>query len=71
MSSLLQGVRFLKIDWDDWTTAAGLGRRLAADGHRLPLSDLVLAAVSIRLDAEIYSIDPHFTLIAELKRFSA
>jgi len=69
VASLLRGVRCLEMIWDDWLGAARLGRRLAANGHRLPLSDLILAAVSLRLEAEIYSSDPHFDLVSELKRF--
>jgi predicted nucleic acid-binding protein len=69
VASLLRGVRCLEMIWDDWLEAARLGRRLAASGHRLPLSDLILAAVSLRLEAEIYSTDPHFDLISELNRF--
>ena len=70
VASLLRGMRCLETIWDDWPEAARLGRRLAATGHRLPLSDLILATVSLRLDAELYSTDPHFDLIAEVKRFS-
>ena len=69
VASLLRGVRSLEMIWDDWPGAARLGRRLAPSGHRLPLSDLILAAVSLRLEAEIYSSDPHFDLVSELKRF--
>ena len=69
VASLLRGMRCLETVWDDWAEAARLGRRLAAAGHRLPLSDLILAAVSLRFDAEIYSTDPDFDLISELKRF--
>ena len=71
VASQLRGLRWLEIIWEDWIEAARLGRRLASSGHQLPLSDLVLAAVSLRLDAEIYSTDPHFDLLGELKRFSA
>jgi len=67
VASLLRGMRCLETIWADWIEAARLGRRLAAAGHRLPLSDLILAAVSLRFDAEIYSTDPHFDLIGELK----
>lgn len=70
VASLLRGIRYVSLTWEDWQEAAHLGRRLAAQGHRLPLSDLALAAVALRLDAEIYTSDPHFDLIDELKRFS-
>ena len=71
VASLLRGMRCLDMICDDWPEAARLGRRLAAAGHRLPLSDLILATVSLRLDAEIYTTDPHFDLIGEVQRFSA
>ena len=71
VASLLRGVRCLETVWNDWPEAARLGRRLAAAGHRLPLSDLILAAVAVRLDAQVYTSDPHFDLISELKRFPA
>lgn len=53
---------------DDWINAATLGRRLAAKGHFIPLTDLILAAVAMRLDVSIYSTDPHFDLFENLKR---
>ena len=71
IASLLRGVHYVEIAWRDWQEAARLGRRLAARGYRPPLSDLALAAVAIRLDAEIYTSDPHFDLIGEARRYSA
>ena len=55
--------------WDDWKLAAEIGRELAAKGHAIPISDLVIAAVAKRIDAGVYSTDPHFDLIPELKRY--
>jgi predicted nucleic acid-binding protein len=71
VASLLRGIRYIEITWADWESAARLGRRLAGRGHRLPLSDLVLAAAALRLDAEVFTTDPHFDLIEEVKRFPA
>ena len=68
--SALAGVRYHELTWDDWRSAADLGRRLAAQGNQLPLSDLALAAVALRQDWLVYSTDPHFDLIAELQRFT-
>lgn len=70
IASLLRGIHSFDVEWEDWIEAARLGRRCAAQGHRLPLSDLILAAVAIRRDAEIYTIDPHFDLLVEIKRFA-
>jgi hypothetical protein len=71
VASLLRGLRCLETGWEDWLEAARRGRRCAAAGHRLPLSDLILAAVAIRHDAEIYTTDPHFELLAGVTRFDA
>jgi predicted nucleic acid-binding protein len=71
VASVLRGVRYENTVWEDWLAAARLGRRFAATRQQLPLSDLVLAAVSLRTGAELYSTDPHFDLVPELKRFRA
>ena len=69
VASLLRGVRYLNTTWEDWIEAARLGRKCAAAGHRLPLSDLVLAAVAARCDADIFTNDPHFELLGSVRRF--
>lgn len=71
VASLLRGLHFLETTWDDWRSAARMGRKLIATGQTLPLSDLVLAAVALRHDSSLYSTDPHFDLIHELKRYTA
>jgi predicted nucleic acid-binding protein len=68
-SSLLRGAEYLEVTWDDWREAAAVGRRLASRGHVLPLSDLAVAAVARRHDGFVYSTDPHFDLMQDLKRF--
>ncbi|GDX09772.1 hypothetical protein LBMAG57_15440 [Verrucomicrobiota bacterium] len=70
IASLLRGLRCLEMEWEDWLEAARLGRRCAAAGHRLPLSDLILAAVAIRRDAEIYTSDPHFDLLGDVVQYA-
>jgi hypothetical protein len=53
-----------------WRAAATLGRHLAARGHLLPLSDLALAVAAQRHQDSVYSIDPHFDVVPNLKRYS-
>jgi len=69
VASELRGVRWLEVGWLDWQHAANLGRSLAASGHKLPLSDLVVASVALTGDAEVYTTDPHFDVIPGLRRF--
>jgi predicted nucleic acid-binding protein len=70
VSSVLRGTQYLEVTWEDWRNAAKLGRQLAARGHVLPVSDLALATVARRYHCAVYSTDPHFDLVPELKRFT-
>jgi predicted nucleic acid-binding protein len=68
-ASRLKALGWIVVEWDDWREAASLGRHLAARGHRIPMTDLVIATIARRHDLSVYTIDPHFELFAELKRF--
>jgi predicted nucleic acid-binding protein len=68
IGSVLESLHYLNVTWTDWSAAAKLGRRPAANGHSLPLTDLAIAAVAFNRDVAVYSTDPHFDLIAGLKR---
>ncbi len=69
VASRLRLAHYLEPSWEDWRSAASLGRELAARGHDVPLTDLVVAALAIRVEASVFSADPHFDLIPELKRY--
>ena len=69
VASVLRGVQHLDLTWDDWRAAAQLGSQLAAGGHQLPLSDLAVAAVALDRKHAVYSTDPDFDLIRNLKRY--
>jgi hypothetical protein len=68
VASRLRQSHYVEALWDDWRLAAQLGRDLAALGHKLPLTDLIVAAVAKRLGLNVYTVDPHFDLISNLKR---
>lgn len=69
VASRLRLAHYAEPNWDDWRVAADLGRELAAKGHRLPLTDLIVATVAQRYHAWVYTSDPHFDCVANLKRF--
>ena len=70
VASVLRGVQYVNVTWNDWRRAAKLGRGLMATGRRLPQTDLVLAAVAVERGLMVYSSDPHFDLIEDLQRFT-
>lgn len=69
VASRLRLAHYLEPSWEDWRNAAALGRELAAGGHDVPLTDLVIAALARRVQSFVFSADPHFDLIAGLKRY--
>ena len=69
VASVLRGARYLEVTWDHWRAAAQLGSQLASRGHQLPLSDLAIGAGALEFDHAVYSTDPDFDLIPNLKRF--
>jgi predicted nucleic acid-binding protein len=68
VASRLRLAHYLEPSWEDWRNAAALGRELAASGHDVPLTDLVVAALALRVEAFVFSTDPHLDLIPGLKR---
>lgn len=69
VASRMRELGWLEVDWDEWCSAAAIGRELAAAGHRLPLTDLVIAALARSRGLCVYTVDPHFDLFTDIKRF--
>ena len=53
-----------------FSNADGSNPGLEVTGNLLPLTDLLVAVVVQRCDAWIYTTDPHFDLIPNLKRLA-
>jgi predicted nucleic acid-binding protein len=71
VASMLRGVHFLETPWVIWRKAAELARKLIAKNRTLPLSDLVIAAVALENDMAVYTSDPHFDPVPNLKRHAS
>ena len=69
VASRMRLTHYVELDWNHWRGAADFGRGLASNGHQLPLTDLAVASVVIRGQAWVYTTDPHFDLIHNLKRY--
>lgn len=63
VASRLRAAHFVEATWDDWRSAAEIGRELAAKGQAIPITDLVIAAVAKRTDAAVYSTDTAHDLL--------
>lgn len=69
--SLLINLHVLEIERDDWREAANLGKLPAVVQRRVPLTDLLLAAVAMRTRSEVLTIDPDFDHFPTLLRCEA
>lgn len=69
VASRLRMAHYLEPTWEDWRNAATLGREQAANRRDVPLTDLVVAALVRRVEASVFSTDPHFDLFPGLKRY--
>jgi len=69
VASRLRLAHYLEPTWEDWRQAATLGRELAAKGHDVPLTDLIIAALARRVQSCVFTSDPHFDLISGLRRY--
>jgi predicted nucleic acid-binding protein len=49
-----------------WTSATELLRKLARQGHPIPVQDALIAASALSIDVPVLSFDNHFKLISGL-----
>ena len=52
---------------DIWEAAGEISASLQGTGVTIPLSDLIIAAVALSGDHEIFTIDPHFDKVDGLR----
>jgi predicted nucleic acid-binding protein len=63
----MQAVTHLEMSAELWIKAGRLSAELRANGHTLPLSDLVIAALALEHELSVLTIDSHFEAIPGLK----
>jgi predicted nucleic acid-binding protein len=62
----IDAVPFLESNIADWRLSGSISFRLRKDGLTIPLTDLLIAAISINNRAYVYSLDHHFNFIPEV-----
>ena len=55
--------RHLPVEWPHWELAADLLKHLHKGGHKVPLSDVLIAAVAVEKRIQLACRDKHFELI--------
>jgi predicted nucleic acid-binding protein len=67
----LQKLPYLETTRKTWENAGQLSASLRARGITIPLSDLIIAATAMSHGCEVFTVDPHFDQVKELKRHHA
>lgn len=58
---------FLEMSFSAWRRAGEISSSLRRKGTTLPLMDVIIAALALEHNAEVFTIDPHFDKIPGLK----
>lgn len=69
LKETLDALDYAEVSKKTWILAGELSNALKRQGISVPLSDLILAALSIENDSELYTLDSHFERIPGLVRF--
>jgi predicted nucleic acid-binding protein len=56
----------LEMTRDLWAAAGRLAARLRVEGHNVPFSDIVIAALALQHNCAVLTVDRHFELIPNL-----
>jgi predicted nucleic acid-binding protein len=70
LQSRLSALPFLDIDLAIWRHAVELGRIPSVLRSKVPITDVLIAAVAFEYDCAVYSLDPHFDLFPDLPRWT-
>jgi len=62
---------YLETTRNIWENAGDISASLRRRGITIPLSDLIIAAIALAHGCEVFTVDPHFDQVKELKRHDA
>lgn len=67
LGQCIDAIPYVNCEYGDWIKAGEMAFELRRKGITIPLSDIIIAAVAIRIGAEIYTRDQHFEKITAAK----
>ncbi len=71
LSHCIDAIPYVNCEYEDWMTSGKIAFELRGRGIIIPLSDIVIATVAMRIEAPVYTLDKHFGKIPDLKLFEA
>ena len=63
----VSALAFLEMSFSAWRRAGEISSSLRRKGTTLPLMDVIIAALALEHNAEVFTVDPHFDKIPGLK----
>ncbi len=66
----LEKLPYLEVTRDTWKSAGEISASLRSAGVTIPLSDLIIAAMALSGEHEVFTIDPHFNKVEGLKLYN-
>lgn len=63
----LKKLPYLEMTRDAWEKAGEISASLRKNGITIPLTDLIIAAMALLEDLEVFTIDPHFKEVPGLR----
>jgi len=71
IKSALTALPFYEVSTQGWIKTGATASQLRKQGITIPLSDCLIAALAIENGCRVYSLDPHFEKIDDLRRHRA
>ena len=65
----LTALRFLHTDQETWISVGELALHLRERGAMIPITDLIIAAVAMRHNEPVYTLDDHFQRVPGLQLY--
>jgi predicted nucleic acid-binding protein len=66
LQHLLQEASYLELTRQDFERAGELGNQLRRKGHKVPITDALIASLCLRMKIPLYTLDSHFSHISGL-----
>lgn len=69
LGQCIDAIPYVNCEYGDWVKAGEIAFGLRKKGITIPLSDIIIAAVALRIDARVYTRDRHFEKIAAVRLY--